>query len=112
MLNLTKQERLVLVVLVVVFLFGTMMRYAFKKYPELKDIVNLLDSDTLYPKVDINTASLEELMSVPYIGKYTAGNIVDYRRGQGDFSSIKEVMKVKGIRKKNYDIFSKYLTVY
>ncbi|MDP8212901.1 MAG: helix-hairpin-helix domain-containing protein [Candidatus Zapsychrus exili] len=111
MLNFTKQERVVLVLLVTIALCGSIFNYVFKRYPELKDIVNFADSSDIYPKVDINTASVEDFVVIPYIGEYTAKNIVEYRRRYGIFNSIEQLKQVRGIREKNYNIFSKYLRI-
>ena|SRR3989338_8337498 len=109
MLSLTKQERTVLVLFVAVMLSGSILHAAFKKYPHLYDIVNLIDSDVLYSKVDINTASLEELVGVPYIGEYTANSILRYRQSRGSFHNLEELKNIKGIREKNYKKFIPYL---
>ena len=111
MFHFTKQERTVLLLFVVTALLGSVFQYAFKKYPELVDIVNLIDSHRIYPKVNINTATLEELVDIPYIGEYTAGNIIRYRQEYGPFLSIESIKNVKGIRDKNYERFYKYLAL-
>ena len=109
MFAFTKQERMVLSLFVVIVLSGSILQYAFKKYPSLKDTVNLIDSDKIYSKVDINTASLEELIDIPYIGEYTAANIIQYRRKHGLFTAVEQIKNVKGIRGKNYEKFYRYL---
>jgi len=48
-------------------------------------------------KVNINTARQEELASLPHIGTVKAKNIVSYRESQGKFSSVEDLLKVKGI---------------
>ncbi|MCK5013426.1 MAG: helix-hairpin-helix domain-containing protein [Candidatus Omnitrophica bacterium] len=111
MFHFTKQERTVLSLFVLTALFGAMLRYAFAKYPALVDIVNLIDSDRIYSKVDINTSSVEELIDIPYIGEYTANNIVRYRQEHGPFKRIEQIKNVKGIRDKNYEGFYRYLRV-
>jgi len=109
--HFTQQERLVLSVLAIVVFSGSFLQIIFKKYPHIHNIVNLIDSDVIYHKVDLNTASKKEFITIPYIGEYTAQSIIQYRNKNGLFSSIEEVKKVKGIREKNYEKFKKYLKV-
>ena len=111
MIYFTKQEKWILLLLAVVIFTGSLIQIIFKKYPHIDNIVNLMDSDIIYQKVNLNTASQSELISIPYIGEYTAQAIIQYRRNNGLFSSIEEVKKVKGIRDKNYAKFKKYLVV-
>ena len=60
-------------------------------------------------KVDVNVASFEELVSLPYIGEYTADNIIKYRQENGPFLMLNQLKQVKGIRDKNYQKFFPYL---
>ena len=55
-------------------------------------------------KVNINTATVEELMSLKGIGEKKAESIVEYREKVGSFAAIDELKGVKGIGDK---IFSK-----
>lgn len=54
-------------------------------------------TDRSVRQVDINTASKEELMTVPSIGPVLAERIVAYREKHGDFKAIDEMINVKGI---------------
>lgn len=54
--------------------------------------------------ININTASAEELMSLPGIGEVRAAAIIAYRQQNGEFETIEDIMKVKGIKT---GIFSK-----
>ncbi|MFQ3586856.1 MAG: helix-hairpin-helix domain-containing protein [Fimbriimonadaceae bacterium] len=47
--------------------------------------------------INLNTASAAELERLPGIGPVTARKIVEYRQAHGGFSSIDELMAVKGI---------------
>ena len=48
--------------------------------------------------VNINTATKEELCSLPGIGDSRAESIVAYREKNNGFSSIEDIMKVEGIK--------------
>lgn len=49
-------------------------------------------------KVNLNTASVEELCTLTGIGESRAGSIIAYREQHGGFSSIEEIMQVEGIK--------------
>jgi len=53
--------------------------------------------------LNINTASVEELQTLPNIGGATAQKIVNYRTQHGDFSSVDDLQKVKGIGAKTLE---------
>lgn len=48
-------------------------------------------------KINLNNAGMNELMSLPGVGQKTAERIIEYRKSKGKFSSVKEIMQVKGI---------------
>ena len=48
-------------------------------------------------KIDINTATIEDLVAIPGIGIKKATAIVEYREQHGPFTNIGDVQKVKGI---------------
>ncbi len=51
----------------------------------------------VFQRIDINTASKQELMTLPRVGSYTAARIIEYRKRHGKFSCVKELLDVKGI---------------
>jgi len=54
-------------------------------------------------RIDINTASVEELVTLHRIGAVKAQAIVDYRKTHGRFTKIEDITKVKGIGNKTFE---------
>ena len=52
--------------------------------------------------VNLNTATLEQLETLPGIGRRTAERILEYRSKSGGFKKIEELMNVKGIGEKSF----------
>lgn len=68
-------------------------------------------TNTSSKKVNINTASQEELDSLPGIGPSIATKIIDYREQNGKFNSIEEIKEVSGIGDAKYDKIKDSITV-
>lgn len=54
-------------------------------------------AESEFVSVNINNASIDELIKLPGIGHKTAEAIVQYRNKYGKFNSIEDLLKVKGI---------------
>lgn len=61
--------------------------------------------------VNINTASVSELDSLPGIGPSTAEKIVEYRDSNGPFATIDEIMNVSGIGPAKFEQIQTFITV-
>lgn len=73
------------------------------------DIVKESDSNK-NTIVNINTCTLEELLSINGIGESKAKSIIEYRENVGLFTSKEDIMKVSGIGNSLYDKIKDYIT--
>ncbi len=73
------------------------------------DIVKESDSNK-NTIVNINTCTLEELLSINGIGESKAKSIIEYRENIGLFTSKEDIMKVSGIGESLYDKIKDYIT--
>jgi comEA protein len=62
-------------------------------------------------KVNINAANLDELQKLPSIGPKIAQRILDYRKENGNFKKVEDLMKVRGIGEKVFLKMKDQLTV-
>jgi competence protein ComEA len=60
-------------------------------------------------QVDLNTAELPELITLPDIGPAIAQRILDYRKQYGPFTEVAELRRVKGIGPKTFERLKPYL---
>lgn len=61
--------------------------------------------------LNINTASAEELQTLPNIGAQMAQRILDYRERHGKFTSVEALQNVKGIGAKTLEKLSPFVDV-
>jgi competence protein ComEA len=62
-------------------------------------------------KININTATKEELDALPEIGPVKAQAIVDYRTANGNFAAPEDIMKVPGIKEGTFAKIKGYIVV-
>lgn len=62
-------------------------------------------------KVNLNTATKDELMRLDHIGEVKAERIIQYRESNGNFEVIEDIMKIDGIGKKTFNKLKDYITV-
>jgi competence protein ComEA len=62
-------------------------------------------------KININTATQEELESLPMIGPVLAKQIIDYRTANGPFKKIEDIVDVPGIGPKTFEVIQDLITV-
>ena len=61
--------------------------------------------------VNINTATIEDLMKLNGVGKAKAKSIIDYRNKNGSFKSIEDIKNVPGIGDSLFEKIKEYITV-
>ena len=66
---------------------------------------------TASEKINLNSATAEQLQTIPGIGPSTAKSILDYRSKVGKFNKIEEIINVKGIGEKKFQKIKDRLTV-
>ncbi len=129
-LSLTRAEQRVILFLSATLLIGAGIRFYQEAYPPTRQFDyrsadssfaafrDRLASDTIQkqtgtagPLLDINSASKDELVGLPGIGKTLAERIVLFRENEGEFASVEDLQKVKGISKKKLEKLKPYITV-
>ena len=75
-------------------------------YQENPEAVSPLSSP-----ININTADLDLLTTLPGIGPVLAQRIIDYREEHGNFQHIEELTYVTGIGQKRLEAILNYVTV-
>lgn len=68
-------------------------------------------SSTVVTRVNLNTATLEELETVPGFGEAFAQDCIDYRTNFGGFQNTRELVDVLGMSEADYVIARRYLTL-
>jgi len=119
LLKLTKQERLVIYLLVILLLVGGIIRVIRYRIFEGVDYSSQIlefrrksmqigsnmsdgssDTDIIMEKININTAGIEELKKIPNVGEVIALRIIEYREKVGKFDSVEQLLEIKGIGEK------------
>lgn len=62
-------------------------------------------------KVNINTASVQQLVTLPGVGEKLAARIVEHRQKEGGFKSLQELINVRGIGEKSFARLQPYISL-
>ena len=61
--------------------------------------------------VNLNTATMDQLATIPGIGVKTAERIIEYRQKNGGFKKIEDLMNVSGVGEKSFLKMKPLITV-
>lgn len=64
-----------------------------------------------FHKIDLNTATADDLNDIPGVGPAVAKAIIEYRDEYGDYYKVEELKDVKGISDELYESIKEYVTV-
>ena len=62
-------------------------------------------------RIDLNTATLQQLQLIPGVGEVIAQRILDYRTEQGGFHAVEELLHVSGIGEKKFEQMKQYVKI-
>lgn len=87
--------------------------FAKKRVDYEQELYDFSDNEleSILTKVNINTASLEELITLPGIGEKTAEKVLFYRNNHGKFQTINDLINVSGIGEKKLEKIKNYILI-
>lgn len=78
-------------------------KYEGEEISELEESESIITPKVPQTLVSINAATSEELQTLPGIGISYAQRIIEYRETNGDFNSVEELVRVRGIGEKTLE---------
>lgn len=80
-------------------------------FPNVTEEMTFVEQEKKEGLVNINTAGVKELCTLPGIGEARADSIIAYREANGLFGSKEDIMKVSGIKDSAYEKICDKITV-
>ena len=120
-INVTKKVKAIafIVIAVIALALGLYLECCDKKEFVISSVPNQIDKSDIENKshyddegrLDINLATIEELMELKGIGEVLAPRIVNYREERGQFMAVEELTLVPGIGYKTLNNNREYICV-
>ncbi|MBF0490224.1 MAG: helix-hairpin-helix domain-containing protein [Candidatus Omnitrophica bacterium] len=87
---------------------GTLINIGLQKNLRLFDWLHVTQKKTLATAININRATVEDLLKVPGVGFKTAEFILEYRHTKGSFTSLEPLRQARGMSPQRYERLIKY----
>lgn len=81
------------------------------EYQSVPTTMPLTEATTVNGKIDLNLATVEDLIQLDNIGVKTAQNIIDHRTEIGKYTFIEQLLDVDGIGEKTFALLKPYVSV-
>ncbi len=65
----------------------------------------------MHKKINLNTATLHDLMTLPGVGEKTAKSILEFRSANKNFRTIEQLLEIKGIGEKKFDKIKEFVRI-
>jgi hypothetical protein len=111
MIHLTDQERRSIIFLSAAIFFGLILDLSLKGHRERIAFLHILDDPSFYPRINVNRASREDLLSLARITPDMVQRILDHRRKEGDFKSMDELQQTLGLKRSRWGRLARQLKV-
>ncbi|MEE8360307.1 MAG: helix-hairpin-helix domain-containing protein [Candidatus Omnitrophota bacterium] len=113
MLDLTREEKIVLVFILASFLVGSTVSHYGKRsknFPAMRPVLRGQGERAL-KEININTADTNALIKIKGVGVKTAERIIGYRQVNGPFFSKEDIMNIKGIGPNKFKALKEHISV-
>ncbi|MBN2483607.1 MAG: helix-hairpin-helix domain-containing protein [Candidatus Omnitrophica bacterium] len=105
----TDSERKILLILGLLLLGGLLIRHLPENLRPDKIPVSHSQEGVAFEKVNVNKATLNDLIAIPGIGPVLADRIIRYRTENGYISTAEELLNVKGVGPASLETITKYI---
>ena len=107
MVNLTLRERKALLFIGLLLFSGAVLNFLNKKNPAWISNFYYQETAVKNAKININKATVKDLVKISGLGEVLAGRIIQYRTEHGPFEDVSEIKNVKGIGDKKLENIEK-----